>query len=123
MTASPWQYFTQEELACKCCGQSLMHPEFMPKIVILRRELGFPFPVTSAYRCAVHNQEVSKTGLNGPHTTGRAIDLGVSYQQAIELLKAAIFSDMFTGIGINQKGSHRFIHLDDIPGPDRLWTY
>lgn len=123
MTSSPWQYFTNEELYCRCCGQMGMHNDFMSKIVILRRELGFAFPVTSGYRCPIHNSNVSSTGETGPHTTGRAIDIGVSYGNAVKLLKAAVHSDMFTGIGINQKGSGRFIHLDDIPEREAIWTY
>ena len=127
MTDSGYQYFNLSELACKgenCCnGQASMDIEFMPKIVALRRELGFPFVVTSAYRCPLHNSHVSSTGENGPHTTGRAIDIAVSREQAVQLLESAILSGSFTGIGLNQKGEHRFIHLDDIPGPQRLWTY
>lgn len=126
---SPWQYFTNEELICKgtdCCQHDgVMHDEFMPKIVILRRELGFPFILSSAYRCPNHNQEVSRTGRTGPHTTGRSVDIAVYYQYAVRLLEAVILSGMFTGVGVNQRGrvKDRFIHLDDIPGPDRLWTY
>ena len=99
-----------------------MDNDFMRKIVILRRELGFPFPITSGYRCPEHNNNVSSTGLNGPHTTGKAIDIGVSYGHAVKLLKSAIMSDMFTGIGINQKDSGRFIHLDDLDR-EAIWTY
>lgn len=124
MTASPWQYFTMEELTCRCgCGRMEMDHDFMPKVVILRRELGFPFPVTSGYRCPIHNSNVSSTGETGPHTTGRAIDIGVSYGKAKLLLETAIKSDMFTGLGVNQKGSGRFIHLDDIPEREAIWTY
>ena len=129
MTSSGYQYFTVEELSCHgedCChGQASMDPEFMPKIVTLRRELGFPFIPSSAYRCPLHNSRVSKTGETGPHTTGRAIDILCCYDQAVQLLEAAILSGMFTGFGLNQKGDpeDRFIHLDDIPGPKRIWTY
>lgn len=124
MTDSPWQYFTMKELTCQCgCGSMLMHEDFMSKIVILRRELGFAFPVTSAYRCPKHNNNVSSTKFTGPHTTGRAIDIGVSYGQAKTLLESAVKSDMFTGWGVNQKGDDRFIHLDDIPEREALWTY
>jgi uncharacterized protein YcbK (DUF882 family) len=67
---------------------------------------------------------VSTTGPNGPHTTGRATDFGISHVRALELLRHAV-GMAFTGIGINQKGSGRFIHLDDldtVPRP-HIWTY
>jgi hypothetical protein len=78
-------------------------------------------------RCPEHNAKVSSTGYAGPHTTGRAIDIGVSHGRALELVRMALTSG-FTGIGINQKGNARFIHLDDIPdgeGQPRptIWSY
>lgn len=127
MTASAYQYFTHEELMCRHCGKELMNPDFMAKIVALRRQLGFPFIVTSAYRCPEYNQQVAETGSDGPHTTGHAIDLSVSGLNAIRLLEAALSSHQFTGIGINQKGNGRFIHLDDCQAPDyprpAIWSY
>lgn len=122
-----YPYFAISELEChgaECCDhQMLMDDEFMGHIIVLRKELGFPFVVPSAYRCPKHNQEVSSTGEMGPHTTGMAMDIAVSYEQAYRLLEAAILSGNFTGFGFNQKGSQRFIHLDNIPGPKRIWTY
>jgi uncharacterized protein YcbK (DUF882 family) len=125
-----WEYFSEDELKCKCgCGKSDMDPEFMRKLIRLRRYLEFPFPVTSAYRCPEYNQRVSSTGPNGPHTTGRAIDIGVSGGRAYMLASAAR-SFGFTGIGLKQHGRHegRFVHLDDLgksitrPRP-WIWTY
>ena len=99
----------------------------MRKVEQLRSESPFPFPVTSAYRCPEYNEKVSSTGKDGPHTTGRAMDIGVSREQAYDLIKwATIFG--FTGIGINQKGSGRFVHLDDLPNKEgqprpTVWSY
>lgn len=124
-----YTYFTYNELSCHgvdCCGnQQFMNEEFMQKIIVLRRELDFPFEISSAYRCPTHNQEVSTTGVSGPHTTGRAIDILCHTIKAFHLLESAILSGMFTGIGINQKGplEKRFIHLDDIPERQRVWSY
>lgn len=103
-----------------------MHPDFMSKLVALRTYLDFPFPVSSAFRCPEHNQRVSSTGANGPHTTGRAIDIAVRGEQAYEIVsQAARFG--FTGIGVAQKGGGRFIHLDDLEYPDAprpwVWSY
>jgi len=106
----------------------LPEADFMAKIEALRVACGFPLPVSSGARCPSHNAAVSKTGRTGPHTTGRAIDLAVSHGQAFEVLSVALKSGFFTGIGINQKGGGRFIHLDDLPnvsGQPRptLWSY
>lgn len=125
-----WEYFTKKELECKCgCGKADMNPDFMRKLVRLRRSLGFAFPLTSAYRCPEHNQNVSSTGPNGPHTTGRAVDICISGKEALRLITAARGHGM-TGFGIKQHGPHgaRFIHLDDLdasvsrPRP-WIWTY
>lgn len=99
----------------------------MDKVEKLRDRLGFPLPVTSAYRCPEHNNRVSGTGRTGPHTSGRAIDLGVSHSRALELVRMAL-SMGFTGIGIKQHGSGRFIHIDDLPNKEgqprpHIWSY
>lgn len=124
-TPSPWRYFSLEELTCQCgCGQMAMDPHFMSRVVAMREAVGFPFPVTSGYRCPDHNDNVSSTGRTGPHTTGKALDIGVDRQTAYKLMKAA-FERGFTGIGVNQKGGARFIHIDSIDEGLRptVWSY
>ena len=121
------KYFTADELKCSHCGVTAIDEPFMEKIEALREELGFPFPVNSAYRCRDHAIEARKKA-PGAHSTGHAIDIGVSGEQAYRLVEAAIKSGEFGGIGINQKGSSRFIHLDDIENtPERprpwIWSY
>ena len=107
------KYFTEEELVCSHCGESGMDSNFMKRIDALREELGFPFPVNSAYRCPEHPIEARKSS-PGAHSTGHAIDIGVRGEQAHTLLYAALDAG-FTGIGVSQNGSSgRFIHLDDI---------
>jgi len=119
--------FSNAELACRCgCGM-LPEPDFMQKIQLLRDSVRFSLPVTSAARCPAHNLRVASSGRTGPHTTGRAIDLGVSGPQAHAVLVAALRMG-FTGIGVAQKASGRFIHLDDLPhGPSSprpfVWSY
>lgn len=121
------KYFTKDELKCTHCGTEGINESFMNKIEILREELGFPFPVNSAYRCSEHPIEARKKAA-GSHSTGHAIDIGVSGERAYALIEAAVKSGEFKGIGINQKGSSRFIHLDDIEdSPERprpfIWSY
>ncbi len=117
------KYFTEDELKCSHCGNSGMAEDFMSKIELLRVQLGFPFPVNSAYRCNDHPIEAAKAA-PGAHASGRAIDIGVSHGQAYALMHAA-FKAGFTGIGVNQKGGSRFIHLDDLNSVVRptVWSY
>lgn len=119
---SCWQYFSDHELACRHCGQCRMHPLMMEKLVRVRQAYGRPMIVSSAYRCPEHNAAVSSTGLTGPHTTGRAVDIVVYGEHAVELLYIALVNG-FKGIGVQQKGPHakRFLHLDDIRA--RMWSY
>lgn len=103
-----------------------MDDEFMELMDEMREELGFPFIVSSAYRCPDHNDAISTTGRDGPHTTGRAIDIAVDRENAY-LLLALAFAKGFTGIGVKQKGSGRFIHLDTLTPEESLrptiWSY
>ena len=121
------RYFKLSEFACKHCGANKMDPDFLRKLDDLRHRCGFPLPVTSGYRCSVHNQKVSTTGPNGPHTTGQAVDLGVSRHRAYEVLGHALAVG-FTGIGVQQKGASRFLHLDTLSEPGHaprptVWSY
>lgn len=101
---------------------------FRAKLNALRERCGFPLPVTSAYRTPDENAALSTTGRDGPHTTGRAVDIAVSGERAFILLKYALEAG-FTGIGLRQHGplAKRFVHLDDLGGPEfprpRPWTY
>ena len=117
-------HFSVEEICCRCgCGM-LPAQDFMDKIEKLRVAFGKPLKVTSAARCPAHNAKVSGTGLTGPHTSGRAIDLGVQGAEAHEVLTLAL-AMRFTGIGVNQKGGGRFLHLDDLTNGSRptVWSY
>ena len=116
---SRYPNFTEDEMRCKgeaCCGgRADMDPEFMSMLQGLRTAYGKPMAVTSAYRCPDHNDRVSGTGRDGPHTTGRAADVAVARRSSFELLKFAFLWGM-TGIGVKQRGppDKRFIHLDNL---------
>ena len=60
----------------------------------------------------------------GAHTTGKAIDIGVSGAKALTIIQKALAHGIHR-IGVNQKGTGRFIHLDmaeDYPTP-AIWSY
>ena len=99
--------FPDYELRCKCgCGVMNMEIEFMQKMQTLRDLFGRAIIVSSAYRCPDYNERVSKSGINGPHTTGQAIDCLVSGEDAHRLLTIACGLGSFTGIGISQIWSY-----------------
>lgn len=123
------QHFTRAELACNCCDVEKMNTKFVERLDAMRARLGFPFVVTSGYRCAAHNQRVSTTGANGPHTTGRAVDIKVMGSRAFEIIRWAPTFSMI-GIGVSQSGDHgrRFIHLDNLESDNKrqrpwVWSY
>lgn len=123
---SRFPYFSPAELACKCgCGRGEddMDARFMRRIVELRTKLDFPFIVSSAFRCPEYNARVSTTGMDGPHTTGHALDIRLYGVRAFKLLTIAGRYGM-TGLGVSQKGPHesRFLHLDDLDD-GRPWTW
>jgi zinc D-Ala-D-Ala carboxypeptidase len=146
-------YFADHEQWCKHCRQGGLQPESLRRGNLLREIRNRPTALSSAYRCPVHNQNVSRTGPEGPHTTGQAMDVRCSGAAAREVLFAAVLVSAidaglltvqqaqqwlplmlatgFTGIGVAQRGDHgaRFIHLDDLAdsqtsGPRPwVWTY
>ena len=120
---SDWEYFTDDELTCPCgeCDGE-MKPSFMVRLVSLREHLGFPFPITSSYRCPFHNEAVGGV-LNSYHTKGRAVDIAINHDQAWQVIAAAKKFG-FRGIGIKQKRDGYFVHLDNRPQDTvTLFTY
>lgn len=121
-----YRNFSEEEMRCKCGCGLLPDPVLMRHLQELRGVAAFPLPVTSGARCPRYNDDISGSGMNGPHTTGFAVDIAVSHKDAYDLLELSI--GIFTGIGINQKGDSRFIHLDMLsnengrPRPT-VWSY
>ncbi len=123
---SRWPNFREHEFACKghnCCnGRADMDAGFMDLLQALRWATQKSITITSGYRCPEHNASVSTTGRTGPHTTGRAVDIGISGIAAIDLIVLARILG-FKGFGPKQHGPHarRFVHLDTLS--ERFWTY
>ena len=127
MTDGPWEYFSYETdrmLACPHCGKKGMDPEAMLKFDAIRKKAGVPMTVTSGYRCPEYNDQVSSTGLDGPHTTGKALDIGCHGTEAMLILKAAMEVGA-KGIGVQQKDNYgkRFLHIDFVDEPPRPWIW
>jgi zinc D-Ala-D-Ala carboxypeptidase len=123
MDWSKYPNFSEEEFRCKHTGLCEMQPATMARIQRLRTLYGKPLRVTSGYRHSTHPVEAAKPA-PGVHTQGRAVDLAVEGVDAFQVVRLALRLG-FTGIGVQQKGPGRFIHLDDSPGPlrPRVWSY
>lgn len=129
-----WRNFTALEFQSRGGGEPLPLdlpnvPRFLDRLQMLREACGFPFNVSSGYRTPEYNNQISKTGLNGPHTTGRAVDILAVGEQAFHLVHLAPLYG-FTRMGVDQNGAHgsRYIHLDDLEAEDGfpspwVWTY
>ena len=116
--------FSVNEMACKCgCGRHEMDGEFMRMLKTLRDKMQSPLKVSFGFRCEDHNQMVSTTGRNGPHTLAKATDILISGERAMVLFEKARQIG-FSGIGLSQRGPYqdRFVHLDTKPRK-ALWSY
>lgn len=118
-----YKNFTKDEFTCKHTGKNEMQADFMDKLQKLRDIYGKPMIITSGYRHPSHPIERAKDA-PGPHTTGQAADIAVQGADAWKLLAIALTLG-FTGIGVQQKGSGRFIHLDTLKTSIRptVWSY
>jgi zinc D-Ala-D-Ala carboxypeptidase len=119
-------YFSDDELSCKCCNENRFNANTLNKLNELRKACGFALKVNSGYRCKAYN---TLKGYTQTHATGQAVDISLTHEQAYIALKYAVILG-FTGIGVKQKGNGRFIHLDDLlknlderrPRP-HVWSY
>jgi zinc D-Ala-D-Ala carboxypeptidase len=118
-----WKNFNLDEFKCKCgCDHVSIHSDLLDLLQTARNILG-PIQITSAFRCNEHNDKVSSTGLSGPHTTSKAVDIHVSNSQHRKEL-IDYFAPKVTGLGI----AKTFIHID-ILSPEELshrpncWLY
>lgn len=117
------KHFKISEFACNCgCKRADMYQPFLIAIDGLRGELGFPFVISSGFRCVKHNEAVGGAG-GSLHMRGMAADVLCDARQAYQILSASPRWG-FTGIGISQKGDgKRFVHLDNRSGPAVMWSY
>jgi len=106
------EHFSRQEIACNCCGKVGGFPanlsDLLKRLEKLRKLLGNPLILTSAYRCPEHNRKVGGVP-QSYHTTCRAADF---YCPGSDLGPLAELAEQagFTGIGIYY---HRgFVHAD-----------
>ena len=118
-----WVNFNLDEFKCKCgCGHVSIHSDLLDLLQTARNTIGV-ITITSSYRCPEHNDNVSSTGLSGPHTTSKAVDIHVSNSHHRKKL-IDYFTNKVTGLGI----AKTFVHID-ILTPEELshrpncWLY
>ena len=101
-----WENFKPTEFECQHCNELKISKDLVSLLQDARDHLG-ALQITSGYRCSEHNAAISKTGENGPHTTGLAVDIAVqNSQQRKELI--SFFAPVVSGLGI----AKTFIHID-----------
>lgn len=122
------RYFKANEFYCSHTITENMDQDFIDKLNNLRETYGKSISISSGYRDETHPVEaMKKDPKGGAHVSGKACDILVDRKDAFELLSLA-FLVGFTGIGVNQKGGSRFLHLDTIENsPSRprptIWSY
>lgn len=116
--------FSAKEFLCTHCGSEGVQEALLVKLQAMRTEYGKPMKITSGYRCLQHPIEAKKTS-PGAHALGIAADIGVEGAEAHAVLALAMRHG-FTGVGVQQKGTGRFIHVDirsgQLPTP-AIWSY
>ena len=118
-----WCNFTPDEVKCSHCGELKINSDIMDLLQQARNDLG-PLSITSGYRCSEHNNNISSTGPNGPHTTGKALDISVKDSKHRKEL-ITYFAPKVPGLGIAKS----FIHIDILTAEDGFemrpnsWVY
>ncbi|ANE35655.1 putative peptidase M15 family protein [Campylobacter iguaniorum] len=82
-------YFTNDELKCKCCGVNKIDDNFLALLVDIREHAKTPFKINSAYRCVAHNKKVGGVS-NSKHVKGLAVDIAYSSSSQLHKIIKAI---------------------------------
>lgn len=111
-------YFQPEEFKCSCCGEMGMDTEFETKIDALRGVCGFPFIITSGYRCPSHPIEAKKP-IPGRHSQRIAADIKITNAHDRYLIVKKAIELGFRGVGV----ASDFVHVDLRESTPVIWTY
>lgn len=76
------EYFTNDELKCKCCGENKINDTFLSALIEIRKAAGIPFIVNSGYRCEKHNRAIGGV-VGSSHVKGLAAD--IRYENSTQL--------------------------------------
>ncbi len=116
-----WKNFTPYEISCRCdhepkCagdGSILVVPEALDKLQTLRKIIGKPLVINSAFRSPSHNRAVGGKS-HSQHLLGIAFDISLKGHDRYELTRCA------EEVGFNGIGQYdTFIHVDARETPAR----
>ena len=78
------KYFTNDEIACKCCGEAKVMDSFAVRLEEFRSAWGRPMVVNSCCRCSKHNQNIGGAAKSF-HLFGQKSTTGVDATCAIDI--------------------------------------
>jgi hypothetical protein len=116
-SAWTWPHFRPEELACKGSGKLLIQRRALDALQALRRDVGKPLVIASAYRSPEHNAKVGGAK-DSRHMRGDAFDVVMVGHDPAAFAVAAKRAG-FTGFGFYPASKPPFLHID--MGPPRTW--
>ena len=109
-----WPNFTENEFACRHCGEIYHWPVFMDRLQAARSTVGHPFVILSGHRCSLHNARVGGAPLS--QHLKLAVDISTVGHDRRLLLQACQMAG-FTGFGFYQN----FLHID-LGRPRKWWS-
>ena len=83
-----WPSFSPAEIACRGTGRLLVNDEALDRLQALRRVLGRPMIVNSAYRSPEHNARVGGA-TKSQHLSGAAFDISMANHDPESFIAAA----------------------------------
>jgi len=112
-----WENFAPREIACRGSGEIKIVPEAMDALQRVRRVLGAPMVLTSAYRSRLHNARVGGAPLSAHRALVPGIlafDILIAGHDRNELLQTCLEN------GFGSYGKYKtFLHVDTRKG--RSW--
>ena len=116
-----FKYFNFSEFNCPCCGKNETKLGFIILLDKARHIAGFPFLITSGYRCEKHNKEVGGSSTS-EHLEGIAADISCGNSQARFRLVTSLLDAGFKRIGIGETFIHAGYGSSEHPFPV-MWLY
>jgi hypothetical protein len=121
MPAADTAHFKISELLCPHCdrGADMIQPALMAALERVRERFGKPMPVTSGYRCAVHNLEI-KGARYSAHREGKAADIADADGALSVFLTPEVCAEL--GIWIEDPRATRgWVHITIRPAASRIF--
>ena len=119
-----YEYFTEDEFKCHCCGICNVSPEFLEKLTEAREIAGIPFDINSGCRCKKHNKDeggnIYSQHLTSKLTECSAADIKCNTDRKRFIIVEALIDAGFTHLGISKKDL--FIHVD-LDSRKAIWLY